>query len=140
MAGSLCPSEHNALTESSKLSDLGLDFIQPPVDCYITVRYNEAPLVTQAMPQPVLDPAIVDRVIEMAWEDRTPFEAIEYQFGLSEKQVIALMRRTMKPSSFRMWRKRVSGRKTKHAQRREQGCDRFRCATQKQRIYGAPRK
>ena len=51
----------------------------------------------------------------MAWEDRTPFEAIEFQFGLSEPQVIALMRQQMKASSFKLWRKRVSGRKTKHA-------------------------
>ena len=57
----------------------------------------------------------IDRIIEMAWEDRTSFEAIQHQFGLSEKDVIALMRKEMKSSSFRMWRKRVSGRKTKHA-------------------------
>ena len=62
----------------------------------------------------LLSPTI-DRIIEMAWEDRTSFEAIHYQFGLSEKDVIALMRKEMKSSSFRMWRKRVSGRKTKHA-------------------------
>ena len=62
-----------------------------------------------------LQASVVDRIIEMAWEDRTSFEAIQYQFGLSEKDVIALMRKEMKPSSFRMWRKRVSGRKTKHA-------------------------
>ena len=62
-----------------------------------------------------LQSSTIDRVIEMAWEDRTPFEAIYYQFGLSEKDVIALMRNEMKSSSFRMWRKRVSGRKTKHA-------------------------
>ncbi|MEO0942572.1 MAG: TIGR03643 family protein, partial [Cyanobacteria bacterium J06642_12] len=52
----------------------------------------------------------------MAWEDRTPFEAIEELYGLNEGEVIKLMRREMKPSSFRMWRKRVSGRKTKHKQ------------------------
>ena len=57
----------------------------------------------------------IDRIIEMAWEDRTSFEAIQYQFGLSESDVIALMRKEMKSSSYRMWRKRVSGRKTKHA-------------------------
>ena len=57
----------------------------------------------------------IDRIVEMAWEDRTSFEAIQYQFGLSESDVIALMRKEMKSSSFRMWRKRVSGRKTKHA-------------------------
>ena len=61
-----------------------------------------------------LHSASIDRIIEMAWEDRTSFEAIEYQFGLSEKEVITLMRKEMKASSFRMWRKRVSGRKTKH--------------------------
>jgi uncharacterized protein (TIGR03643 family) len=57
----------------------------------------------------------IDRIIEMAWEDRTPFEAIEYQFKLSEQEVIELMRREMKASSFRMWRERVQGRKTKHS-------------------------
>ena len=62
-----------------------------------------------------LQPTAIDRIIEMAWEDRTSFEAIQYQFGLSEKEVIELMRKEMKQSSFRMWRKRVSGRKTKHA-------------------------
>ena len=62
-----------------------------------------------------LQSSTIDRIIEMAWEDRTSFEAIQYQFGLSEKDVIALMRTEMKSSSFRMWRKRVSGRKTKHA-------------------------
>ena len=62
-----------------------------------------------------LQPISIDRIIEMAWEDRTTFEAIQYQFGLSEDEVVALMRKEMKASSFRMWRKRVSGRKTKHA-------------------------
>ena len=61
------------------------------------------------------DAVELDRIIEMAWEDRTPFEAIAYQFGVSEQEVIALMRRSLKPSSFRLWRRRVSGRKTKHA-------------------------
>jgi uncharacterized protein (TIGR03643 family) len=57
----------------------------------------------------------LSRVVEMAWEDRTAFEAIEAQFGLNEAAVIALMRHTMLPSSFRMWRKRMAGRRTKHA-------------------------
>ena len=57
----------------------------------------------------------LDRIIEMAWEDRTPFEAIKYQFNISEQQTIELMRKHMKPSSFKMWRKRVQGRKTKHS-------------------------
>ena len=56
----------------------------------------------------------IDRVVEMAWEDRTPFNAIEAQFGLTEQDVIAVMRREMKPSSWRMWRARVQGRATKH--------------------------
>lgn len=63
---------------------------------------------------PDLDSETINRILEMAWEDRTTFEAIELQFGLQEKQVIALMRREMKASSFRMWRERVSGRDTKH--------------------------
>ena len=73
-----------------------------------------------------LDSIDLDRVIEMAWEDRTPFEAIVYQFGLSESEVIQLMRSEMKASSFRMWRKRVSGRKTKHAA--TSSADRFRAS------------
>ena len=56
----------------------------------------------------------IDRVIEMCWEDRTPFEAIEYQFGLKEEDAIKIMRNNLKPKSFKVWRKRVSGRKTKH--------------------------
>lgn len=62
-----------------------------------------------------LSEADIDRIIEMAWEDRTPFDAIEAQFGLTEQDVIELMRREMKASSWRMWRARVQGRATKHA-------------------------
>ena len=62
-----------------------------------------------------ITPADVSRIIEMAWEDRTPFEAIETQFDLNESAVIALMRREMKRSSFKMWRKRMTARTTKHA-------------------------
>ncbi len=61
-----------------------------------------------------LDAADLSRVIEMAWEDRTPFEAIKTQFALDEAAVIALMRQQLKPQSFRLWRDRVQGRKTKH--------------------------
>ena len=63
----------------------------------------------------VLTESDISRVVEMAWEDRTAFEAIEAQFGLNESAVVDLMRRTMKASSFRMWRKRMAGRTTKHA-------------------------
>ena len=59
--------------------------------------------------------ADLDRIIEMAWEDRTPFEAIQAQFGLSEQEVIVLMRGQLKPASWRRWRARVQGRTTKHA-------------------------
>ena len=61
-----------------------------------------------------LNSAEIDRIVEMAWEDRTLFEAINFQFNLKEKDVIHLMRSNLKTSSFKMWRKRVAGRKTKH--------------------------
>jgi uncharacterized protein (TIGR03643 family) len=73
----------------------------------------------------------IDRIIEMAWEDRTPFDAILDQFGLKEQEVISLMRNEMKASSFRMWRTRVQGRKTKHRQQREEGVERFKCTCQR---------
>ncbi len=74
----------------------------------------------------------IDRIIEMAWEDRTTFEAIAFQFELSEQEVIHLMRREMKPSSFRMWRQRVQGRATKHQKLRTFSAGRFKCSRQKQ--------
>jgi uncharacterized protein (TIGR03643 family) len=83
------------------------------------------------MKLPELDSETIDRILEMAWEDRTPFEAIELQFGLDEKQTIALMRREMKPSSFKMWRERVTGRKTKHLKQRDFIEGRFRSQNQK---------
>ena len=60
----------------------------------------------------------VDRIIEMAWEDRTPFDAIEMQFGVSEDEVINIMRRNLKPKSWRKWRAHVQGRATKHLKKR----------------------
>jgi uncharacterized protein (TIGR03643 family) len=75
----------------------------------------------------------VSRVIEMAWEDRTPFEAIEDLFKLNESAVISLMRRNLKPRSFRLWRKRVTGRKTKHLQLRSPDVSRGYCPTQYKR-------
>lgn len=71
----------------------------------------------------------VDRVIEMAWEDRTPFDAIEFQFGLKENDVRKLMRENLKRSSFELWRKRVKGRKTKHKKTSE--AIRFKSKNQK---------
>ncbi len=74
----------------------------------------------------------LDRIIEMAWEDRTPFGAIEFQFGLPEKEVIKLMRRQLKPKSFRMWRKRVnSGVSQKHRKKRNPDIQRFKCSRQR---------
>ena len=73
----------------------------------------------------------IDRIVEMAWEDRTPFDAIHIQFGLREQDVIKLMRREMKTSSFKMWRSRVQGRKTKHNNIREDGTNRFKCSRQR---------
>lgn len=73
----------------------------------------------------------IDRIIEMAWEDRTSFEAIEIQFGLKEKEVIALMRKEMKASSFKMWRRRTNGRSTKHAALRSEAIQRFKCKSQR---------
>ncbi len=74
--------------------------------------------------------ADIDRVIEMAWEDRTPFEAIERLFGLNEAAVIKLMRRELKPGSFKVWRARVSGRQTKHLKLRDPAVSRAYCPTQ----------
>jgi len=74
----------------------------------------------------------IDRIIEMAWEDRTTFDAIKFQFGLCEQEVIKLMRSEMKLKSFKMWRKRVQGRKTKHSKPREFESGRFKCTRQKQ--------
>lgn len=73
-----------------------------------------------------------DRIIEMAWEDRTTFEAISLQFGFNEQEVIDLMRSEMKPSSFRIWRERVQGRKTKHEKLRNFTEGRFKCTMQRQ--------
>ena len=74
----------------------------------------------------------LDRIIEMAWEDRTPFEAIEFQFGLPEKEVIKLMRGNLKESSFKRWRKRVnSGVSTKHLKKRSEDITRFKCSRQR---------
>lgn len=74
----------------------------------------------------------IDRVIEMAWEDRTPFEAIAIQFGLSESDVIKLMRKELKRSSFNLWRKRVnSGVSIKHLAKRLPDINRFKCSRQK---------
>ena len=99
-----------------------------------------APPITDEA-KPAIDDATTDvqfdlnaadhsRVIEMAWEDRTPFEAIERLYGLPEAAVIRLMRRSLKPKAFKNWRQRVSGRVTKHGARRDPSVSRGYCATQ----------
>lgn len=78
-----------------------------------------------------MDAQTIDRVIEMAWEDRTPFEAIKFQFGLTEANVIALMRAELKPSSFKLWRKRVNSKiSSKHLHKRAAAMQRFKCSRQ----------
>ena len=73
----------------------------------------------------------IDRIIEMAWEDRTSFDAIKESFGLNESEVISIMRKNLKLSSFKLWRKRVSGRKTKHQAKRNFQLGRFKCSRQR---------
>jgi uncharacterized protein (TIGR03643 family) len=80
----------------------------------------------------MLSLAQVDRIIEMAWEDRTPFEAIFIQFGLAEADVVALMRRELRASSFKLWRERVHQKVShKHLYKRAEAIERFRCSRQR---------
>ncbi|MDG2412206.1 MAG: TIGR03643 family protein [Halioglobus sp.] len=79
---------------------------------------------------PVLSEDAVSRIIEMAWEDRTPFEAIQENYGFTEADVIKIMRSSLKASSFRLWRKRVTGKKTKHVNLRSSDVKRGYCPTQ----------
>ena len=74
----------------------------------------------------------IDRIIEMAWEDRTPFEAISFQFNISEKEVIMLMKQEMTLKNWKKWRARVQGRKTKHLSLRDKNGFRFKSSRQKQ--------
>ena len=91
------------------------------------------------MPKPILatiekenlSEVHIDRIIEMAWEDRTPFDAITFQFGLSEADVKALMKKELKFSSYKLWRQRVEDCKTKHTAKRSQDIDRFKCTRQR---------
>ena len=80
--------------------------------------------------------ADVSRIIEMAWEDRTPFEAILRTYGLAEPAVIRLMRANLKSGSFRLWRARVTGRATKHSALRSPDIDRAYCPTQYKQSHG----
>ena len=81
--------------------------------------------------QKTLSEMDIDRIIEMAWEDRTPFDAITFQFGLSEADVKALMKKELKFSSYVLWRKRVESCTTKHSAKRIDGINRFKCSLQR---------
>jgi uncharacterized protein (TIGR03643 family) len=95
------------------------------------------PLPDHSSPTPAeLSSADVSRIIEMAWEDRTPFEAILRTYGLAESAVIRLMRANLKPGSFRLWRARVTGRSTKHSALRSPDVDRAYCPTQYKQSHG----
>ena len=120
----VAPLFSSVLTETKKPNKAAT---QEPVawaGCYSLIMKN---------PTKELSESEVSRVVEMAWEDRTPFEVIEATFGLSEPETIKLMRRTMKPSSFRLWRKRVTGRVTKHRKLRGFDVGRGYCPTQYKR-------
>ena len=79
----------------------------------------------------ILEEKDIDRIIEMAWEDRTPIDAIEFQFGLKEADVKVLMKKELKLSSYKLWRKRVENCKTKHSAKRNETIDRFKCNRQR---------
>jgi uncharacterized protein (TIGR03643 family) len=80
---------------------------------------------------PSFSPADIDRIIEMAWEDRTPFDAIQAQFGLAEADVKQLMKRELKFKSYVLWRERVENCQTKHLKKRSSDIDRFKCNLQR---------
>ena len=82
-------------------------------------------------PKETLTAADIDRIIEMAWKDRTPFEAIFYQFGLTEARVKELMKKTLKFNSYTLWRTRVENCHTKHAKKRSNDIVRFKCNRQR---------
>tara|TARA_B100000989_G_scaffold221126_1_gene168884 strand:+ start:3713 stop:3970 length:258 start_codon:yes stop_codon:yes gene_type:complete len=77
-----------------------------------------------------MDQDSLNRIIEMAWEDRTPFDVIYKEFDITQNELERLMRNNLKPSSFKLWRKRVSGRKTKHVAKRSNQIDRHKCERQ----------
>ena len=95
----------------------------------LELSFNQSATGKDKINQPIND-SDVSRIVEMAWEDRTPFEAIEHQFGLPEAAVIELMRKNLHHKSFKLWRERVSGRSTKHRQLRPEGITRAYCPTQ----------
>ena len=106
---------------------------ESPFICY----YSDLPSPLAYIDQEVsvsklmLTPIQIDRIIEMAWEDRTPFDAIKSQFGLTESEVRKLMKRELRFSSYKRWRERVEACKTKHHYKRLAGINRFKCSRQR---------
>lgn len=100
-------------------------------------HYSDLPSPLSYMEEPTspdkkkLSEKEVNRIIEMAWEDRTPFDAIAIQFGLKEPEVKDLMKKNLKFSSYKLWRIRVGKCKTKHAKKRVESIDRFKCTRQR---------
>lgn len=88
------------------------------------------PIIAPIQKEP-LSEIQIDRIIEMAWEDRTPFDAIKFQFGIAEADVKALMKKELKFSSYKLWRARVENCKTKHVAKRSEDIDRFKCTRQR---------
>lgn len=95
------------------------------------MAYMEEDVQQPPILPPVLTDADIDRIIEMAWEDRTPFDAIRFQFGLTESQVRKLMKDQLKFSSYKNWRKRVEACTTKHQAKRNSDINRFKCSRQR---------
>ena len=95
------------------------------------LAYMEAGKLKPERETRVLSAADIDRIIEMAWEDRTPFDAIAYQFGLKESEVRQLMKQQLRFSSYKLWRKRVEACNTKHGKLRNDQINRFRCSRQR---------
>ena len=99
--------------------------------CFLCITVNRFHALKGSAVVKKLSEREVDRIVEMAWEDRTPFDAITAQFGISEAETIALMRNQMKPKSWRMWRARVQGRGTKHIAKRDFEVGRHKCSRQR---------
>ena len=123
-------------------ADGGLSYIEPdtklsPVRKIGTISAQAGLVMPEsAVKNPLVrdfSPSELSRIVEMAWEDRTPFEAIEFNFGLNESAVISLMRQQVKARSFHLWRKRVTSRKTKHQSLRSPDVSRGYCPTQYKR-------
>jgi uncharacterized protein (TIGR03643 family) len=113
------------------INDLTCSYSDLPSPMAYLIEEENEDVELKSLVKSTLSERDINRIIEMAWEDRTPFEAIEFQFGLKEKEVIEFMRKNSLPSSFRMWRKRMKSRKTKHIALRGESTTRFKCNRQR---------